>query len=144
MTKDEDADFDESEASADSDEKNNHAVNQSVTSIRRETKMLEGIAKYLIPVVGHGVERLNLSQSRGLNNAAVSVSLLPSHGKNETCLLCGVSTKALPKTRDCSYGHCCHCQQQQHCRSNLDTACQAWNLNFERARPFSFCKGHFQ
>ncbi|XP_033647500.1 F-box/LRR-repeat protein 5-like isoform X2 [Asterias rubens] len=71
VTKDEDADFDESEASADSDEKNNHAVNQSVTSIRRETKMLEGIAKYLIPVVGHGVERLNLSQSRGLNNAAV-------------------------------------------------------------------------
>ncbi len=71
VTKDEDADFDESEASADSDEKNNHAANQSVLSIRRETKMLDGIAKHLIPVVGHGVERLNLSQSRGLNNAVV-------------------------------------------------------------------------
>ena len=88
VTVDEDADFDESESSADSDEKNSCEVNQSVMSIRREAKMLDGIAKYLIPVVGHGVETLVLSQSKGLNNAVVRVNILPSHVKNYTCIRC--------------------------------------------------------
>ncbi|XP_022080969.1 F-box/LRR-repeat protein 5-like [Acanthaster planci] len=71
ITVDEDADFNESESSADSDEKDSHEVSQSALRIRREAKMLDGIAKHLIPVVGHGVETLMLSQSKGLNNAMV-------------------------------------------------------------------------
>ncbi|XP_038054094.1 F-box/LRR-repeat protein 5-like [Patiria miniata] len=71
VTVDEDADFDESESSGYSDERDSYEVSRSVLRIRREAKMLDGISKYLIPMVGRGVETLMLSQSKGLNNAVV-------------------------------------------------------------------------
>ncbi|XP_077983093.1 F-box/LRR-repeat protein 5-like [Glandiceps talaboti] len=65
---DEDADFDESE---ESDNSACSALSYTAMCIRKEAKMLTDITKYLIPLIGNGVQKVDLSRSKGVNNGLV-------------------------------------------------------------------------
>ncbi len=67
---DEDADFDESQSSGESDASD--CSQTSRTAIRHEAKMLDDMSKYLIPYIGSGVENVVLAHSKGLTNGVVS------------------------------------------------------------------------
>ena len=69
---DEDADFDESQSSGESDGSDGSQSSRTAMGIRREAKMLDDMSKYLIPYIGSGVENMVLAHSKGLTNAVVS------------------------------------------------------------------------
>ncbi|XP_072025720.1 LOW QUALITY PROTEIN: F-box/LRR-repeat protein 5-like [Amphiura filiformis] len=68
---DEDADFDESHSSGESDTSDSSQASRTAMGIRREAKMLDDMSKYLIPYIGSGVENVVLARSKGLTNGVV-------------------------------------------------------------------------
>ncbi|XP_064632437.1 F-box/LRR-repeat protein 5-like [Lineus longissimus] len=78
---DEDRDIDESESSDEYSE----SENGNIYLLKRESKMLHSLARYILPRVGWGVEKLNLANSKALTNALLYKML--SHCPNIEHLL---------------------------------------------------------
>lgn len=78
---DEDADVDESESSGESDDTDGSSSSSRsrFNQIRRETKILMGVIKYLLPAVGRAVEVIDLAHSKSLTNGMVSLTISPEN-----------------------------------------------------------------
>ncbi|CAH1784102.1 unnamed protein product, partial [Owenia fusiformis] len=58
-----------------SDSDSNSYYSNTAIQIRKEAKMLSGISRYLLPMVGFGVETLDLAGSRGITNSVMNKML---------------------------------------------------------------------